>query len=135
MPAVLWELDLPEEKLEEVRNKVERELKRGGIAIQPSEAAYYLFYRASHNYGERGGKFWEIEPKIDDEKLRSDLFKKFVDYLKQHNLFVKEEMYKGTKGRVNFILMHTVRDLPKKLCNQSNKFSSPNLTFKICLIS
>jgi len=26
-------------------------------------------------------------------------------------------------------------DLPKKLCNQSNKFSSPNLTFKICLIS
>ena len=26
-------------------------------------------------------------------------------------------------------------DLPKKLCNQSSKFSSPNLTFKICLIS
>ena len=26
-------------------------------------------------------------------------------------------------------------DLPKKLCNQSKNFSSPNLTFKICLIS
>jgi len=35
----------------------------------------------------------------------------------------------------NNVIGLEIRDLPKKLCNQSNKFSSPNLTFKICLIS
>jgi len=59
--------------------------------------------------------------------------------LKEVKTHIKTQVIIGTKDDISIpIAVETsisYGDLPKKLCNQSKNFSSPNLTFKICLIS
>ena len=85
------------------------------------ETKYYInkeiLYKAPYN------AFFAIlyGNKAKDKRYRQKIYE--VEQLS----FVLKNLYYDWDNYIS-------RDLYKKSCNQSNKFSSPNLTFKICLI-
>jgi len=76
-------------------------------------------------------RVWE---QLDSKKWETNKDEGLHSFLKDRLACLKRKTKSYVKS-ARTLSLYLARDLYKKLCNQSNKFSSPNLTFKICLIS